>query len=425
MEFAEYLERMRPSLEGVARKHATSHPYLSADDLLQEALMWLWKVWGRHCGKPDDDLCKIGFVGAMRRITRTRLRAFSRGEGGAGKVDVVVRSDDGSEMDLFETLAADDAEQAFLGLALRELDGTLSEVSRQVLGEILAPGEATLRAVRSLWVQRKWKNINWRWIQPEVYAAALGLSAGEVKRSLKEIRENLTILRRCPSSREFQEMLHRAEAFNLEREDGMEGKKVFAPDPMDMGPVGPADLDLDVAEGGAAPPEAAAAPEAATGPGTDTAAAPKARRERKPRAPKAAPPAPAAEAPTPAPTAAPEAAKSAPKRERKARTPKAVKPKVAKAKKEAKGKAPKAPKAAKTERKRATNGKRGSIEAVKAILEPKLKGSGTVTIKDIHTAMNKAAGRELVRSSVGRVIWNLEHKDKFIKRAGRGSYIKR
>lgn len=182
--FGDLFQELAPAVRRIARKKAVRHPLLSEDDLFQEGLSALWRVWTIHCqSKPMEDLCKIGFRAVANRITSVRRRIFKRGEQLINWVDL-----DGS----LDYTGSDGVREIIDGLfvreAIRAVDDTLSDIARAVLGEILEPGESTIRAVRKLWVNRAKMTTPWFRIEPLVYSSALGLPLPDVRKALREIR---------------------------------------------------------------------------------------------------------------------------------------------------------------------------------------------------------------------------------------------
>jgi len=189
-----YLERMRPVTERIATQRATNHPYLGREDLVQEGMMELCRVWRRHRYLPEDDLYRVGLTAVLRRTIDQQQRSWSYGEGTSVWVDLdqpLALSDDGSVLTIADTLDADGVEDSFFAFGLQELERTLSDSGRVVLGEILEPGKKTLRSVRRMWASRGYRG--WPAVRLCAFSDSLKLPVKDVRNALSEIRS--TVLR--------------------------------------------------------------------------------------------------------------------------------------------------------------------------------------------------------------------------------------
>lgn len=193
-----YLRRMEPMARWAARRHEAPHPYLARDDLLSDAMEALCRVWRQHYEKSPGDLCRIGRVAVLRRMWDARAHAWSRGEGEVAAwvdLDQALGEEGHPEggLRMSDILGADGIEDTFFWFALDELERNLDEVGRLVLGELLDPGQKTLRAIRRVWRKRAGKRGNW-WAKyrDEVVAKGLGLSRVKVKAALARLRKEAT-----------------------------------------------------------------------------------------------------------------------------------------------------------------------------------------------------------------------------------------
>lgn len=228
--FSDLLQEMEPAVRRIARKKAVRHPLLSEDDLFQEGLTALWRVWEIHCqSKPMEDLCRMGFRAVANRLTSVRRVIFKRGEQLINWVDF-----DGS----FEYTGPDGVREAVDALAVREaikaVNSTLSDMARTVLGEILDPGEQTIRAVRKLWINRAKTTTPWFRIEPLVYSAALGLPLPDVRKVLREIRREFVA--RLSPALDVGRFYQVGGSNNHSPKGGrtMDDKKEFVPNPADF-----------------------------------------------------------------------------------------------------------------------------------------------------------------------------------------------
>lgn len=224
--FEDYLVEMSPAIQRVARKRSGNHPFLSQEDLFQEGMTALWRVWEVYCNRhPMDDLCKIGFVAARNQIASVRRRIFKSGESFINWVDI-----DG----LLKYNDADGVKEVvdilFVRQAIRAADSILSGMAKMVLGEILTPSEKTIQAVRKLWINRQKINVPWFRVEPFVYSEALDVPLPDVRRALREIRRQFVVqLTTAQEAGRFYSV-----GDNLtEGGDNMD-QKGFTPDPADF-----------------------------------------------------------------------------------------------------------------------------------------------------------------------------------------------
>lgn len=100
--FETYVEAMQPWVRKIVRKRVKPHPFLSDDDLAQEALFALLQVWRRYgATHVTDEVRRIGTSAVVRRMHDVWSAA---GNGHAHEVvvqsDNVVREDDVVVLDI-------------------------------------------------------------------------------------------------------------------------------------------------------------------------------------------------------------------------------------------------------------------------------------------------------------------------------------
>jgi hypothetical protein len=124
-------------------------------------------------------------------LSDVRAHAWCRGEGEvAAWVDLDAPLDDRAfGRTIADVLGADGIEDVYFWFALDELERSLDDVGRAVLGELLDPGAATLKAVRRLWRARLGRPGNW-WAKGRVTAIGRGLAlpAGKTRAALVRVR---------------------------------------------------------------------------------------------------------------------------------------------------------------------------------------------------------------------------------------------
>lgn len=227
--FGDLLNQMAPAVRRIARKKAVRHPLLSEDDLFQEGLSALWRVWEIHCqSKPMEDLCRIGFRAVANRLTSVRRKVFTRGEHLINWVDL-----DGSLSYTGSDGLREAVDALFVREAIKAVDVTLSDIARTVLGEVLDPGEQTLKAVRKLWINRARTTTPWFRIEPLVYSSALGLPLPDVRKALREIRREF-VARLSPALEVGRFYQVGDNNSSLKGGTTMDQEKGLAPDPADF-----------------------------------------------------------------------------------------------------------------------------------------------------------------------------------------------
>lgn len=408
--FEQYLDRMGEPVKRAAWKRSHAHPYLGEDDLFQEALLALWTVWNKHRRKlPFEDLCKVGWRAAMRKMITQKDRANSRGERPSKHMDLIgppmIESlvfKDGRHTNR-GNLSNNDHEKVFIEFTLRAINKTLSDVGRSLLGEILQPGEETLRAVKELWTNRGYKHAPFWRIEPKIYAKSLGVPTEVIKGGLAEIRWKFEMYFKDAG------LPIVGKGKTIKEEEKMDREKDFVTDPLDFEAADPEEpvegsqentvVDLDDGD-----PELSEVEEGFGG--GEPEPEPEAKEEK-----------PEEKATTPKKTPAPKKTVATQK----------VKPKP-KAKPEAKAK-PKAKSKAKIVKRVAVKGdqfRAGTKRAkVWAILVKKLDAGKT--LKAVHFAkafekvgrLPEGAGR----SSGSLFAWNLLNLG-LIKRSGRGEFVR-
>lgn len=254
----------------VARRYARAHPFLAAQDLLQDALAELTALWRRlHHVKPEADLLRIG----ARVIYRRMWDAWHDTKREVMHCDALQavtesRADPASEGDVL------------LPLALDALRGRLSSTARRILDALLSPDAAMVQAAT---VYRRTVGASggnwWQTRRSHVLAIGTQLPVETVAAALQELRRTA------------------AEIFGLEKIAGVRSTHTQGGITMttksSKGFV-PADLDIDAISRNSPP---AAAEEAPAPPKPAKAAVAKAAPPAP--APKAADPAPKAAAPAP------------------------------------------------------------------------------------------------------------------------------
>ena len=227
MDCEAFLARMTPLAGWAARRKAAPHPLLAQPDLFQDAMETLLRVWRQHYPKSPEDLCRIGRVAVLRKLAAVRAHAYSRGEGEVTAwVDLDQPLYDGSGLRISDLLGADGIEDVFFWFGLDELERTLDDLGRAVLGELLDPGERTLRAIRQVWRRRagvRGKGGNW-WAKYRAVVVARGLRVppAAVGSALRRVRQGVreVFLTREPLPEGYREVGGRGGFVNRPDEPG-------------------------------------------------------------------------------------------------------------------------------------------------------------------------------------------------------------
>ena len=191
VDFETYSERMSPIVKHTASRRALSHPLLGYEDLVQEGLTALWRVWQEQRERlPFDQLCRVGTVAIRRRVRDVVCNAHAPHT--CVSALCMERAEPASYAELSDWRAAgpdDTAAMAFVQIALREAAQVLTELERDVLRDVLAPSARTVRALQTLWGQRAKRVV----ADPHVGdAAALatlyGVPVDEIEQALEHVQ---------------------------------------------------------------------------------------------------------------------------------------------------------------------------------------------------------------------------------------------
>ena len=182
LDFESYVGVMRPWVRRITFKRARPHPFLSQDDLLQEAVLALWQVWQRyHRRKPQEELCRIGTKAIVdKMVDRVRLVPFIERKWTRAPATVLGSLPDQGGVD--DMLLAD---------AVDRLEVQLSPDARLVLREVFRPSVGTLGGIHT-WSGRD--GMRWPIVRERALMAAFGWPArrvraawGETARAVNEL----------------------------------------------------------------------------------------------------------------------------------------------------------------------------------------------------------------------------------------------
>jgi hypothetical protein len=190
----EYVALMTPTVRWAARRYGRpGHPLLAPEELERDGIEALLTTWNAYYPRSPDDLARLGRRAVLNKFAGVRSHAMSRGERDvAAWVDLdlpLIREAGEDAPKLSEILGAEGIEDVFFWFGLDELDRSLDDVARAVLGELLDPGVKTLRAVRRAWKARAGRAGNW-WAgcRAAALAAGAGVKGPEVTAALHRIR---------------------------------------------------------------------------------------------------------------------------------------------------------------------------------------------------------------------------------------------